>query len=77
MKDSVVYVYYAIYRRVMRIAHRYHWHYMEPCYPDGDTMLWCHWCGIRIVTKRRERSDVGDGHGEGLGTIASRNGTTP
>ena len=41
------------YRQLMRLAHRYHWHYAPPCYPDGDTMLWCHWCGLRQVIKRR------------------------
>ncbi len=38
---------------VMRVAHRFHWHYAPPCYPDGDTMLWCRWCGMRDVVKRR------------------------
>lgn len=42
------------YRALMKLAHRYNWHYMRPCYPEGDTMLWCHWCGIRIVTERKE-----------------------
>lgn len=41
------------YRTIMRLAHRFNWHYMQPSYPDGDTMLWCHWCGIRIVTEYR------------------------
>lgn len=41
------------YRAIMRLAHRFNWHYMPASYPDGDTMLWCHWCGIRIVTERR------------------------
>lgn len=40
------------YRLVMRVAHKYNWHYMPPCYPENDTMLWCHWCGIRIVTHK-------------------------
>jgi len=44
------------YRAVMKLAHRHNWHHMKPCYPDGDTMLWCHWCGIRIVTKRKGES---------------------
>jgi hypothetical protein len=30
------------YRRFMKLAHRYDWHHMQPCYPDGDTMLHCH-----------------------------------
>lgn len=42
-----------LYRPLMRLAHRFNWHYAPPCYPDGDTMLWCHWCGFRQVVKRR------------------------
>ena len=41
-----------LYRAVMRVAHHYHWHYAPPCYPEGDTLLWCHWCGFRqVITK--------------------------
>ena len=40
------------YRVTMRVAHRFHWHYAPPLYPDGDTVLWCQWCGFRSVTKR-------------------------
>ena len=36
-----------IYRLVMRIAHHYNLHYAPPIYPDGDTQLWCKWCGFR------------------------------
>ena len=35
------------YRTIMEIAHKYHWHYAPPVYPDGETMLWCQWCGFR------------------------------
>ncbi len=42
-----------LYRITMRIAHRYHWHYAPPIYPDGDTQLWCTWCGFRQTIKRR------------------------
>ncbi len=38
-----------LYRPLMKLAHRYNWHYAPPCYPDGDTMLWCHWCGMKYV----------------------------
>ena len=41
------------YRALMRLAHRFNWHYMPPSYPDGDTMIWCHWCGARDVIKRK------------------------
>ena len=43
-----------LYRMTMRVAHRFHWHYAPPIYPEGDTMLWCHWCGFRAVVKRRD-----------------------
>jgi hypothetical protein len=46
---------YRLYRLLMKIAHKYNWHYAPPCYPDGDTMLWCRWCGFRaVITKRNE-----------------------
>jgi hypothetical protein len=48
--------YYIFYRTIMRVAHRFHWHYAPPSYPDGDTMLWCHWCGMRDVVKRARPS---------------------
>ena len=37
----------------MKIAHHFNWHYAPPIYPDGDTMLWCKWCGFRSVIKRK------------------------
>ena len=42
-----------LYRLVMTIAHRYHWHYAPPIYPNGDVQLWCKWCGFRQTIKRR------------------------
>ena len=42
-----------VYRLVMRIAHRFHWHYAPPIYPDGNTQLWCKWCGFRETIRRR------------------------
>lgn len=50
-------MYWSVWRLVMRIAHRYNWHYAPPIYPDGDTHLWCHWCGFRQTVKRREHVD--------------------
>lgn len=45
-----MWLYYRLmHRPLMRLAHRYNWHYAPPCYPDGDTMLWCHWCGMKYV----------------------------
>ena len=46
------------YRLIMRIAHHYNWHYAPPIYPDGDTQLWCKWCGFRAAIKRAGTSDL-------------------
>lgn len=43
-----------VYRPFMRLAHRFNWHHAPPCYPDGDTQLWCDWCGFRQTIKRGE-----------------------
>ena len=40
------------YRLIMRFAHRFNWHYAPPIYPEGDTQLWCKWCGFRQTIKR-------------------------
>ena len=42
----------------MRIAHRFNWHYAPPIYPEGDTMLWCKWCGFREVVRRGNYNPV-------------------
>lgn len=39
------------YRSLMKLAHRFNWHYAPPCYPDGDTHLWCRWCGFRATVE--------------------------
>ena len=41
-----------LYRPVMRLAHRFNWHWMPPCYPDGDTLLVCSWCGARYLARK-------------------------
>jgi len=46
--------YRTLYRPVMRLAHRFHWHHAPPCYPDGDTLLRCAWCGLTYVVARRK-----------------------
>ncbi len=48
------------YRVTMRVAHRYNWHYAPPSYPERDTLLWCHWCGFRQITKRGGYEKVND-----------------
>jgi len=30
-----------IYRVIMRLAHRFNWHYAPPIYPENDKQLWC------------------------------------
>lgn len=43
------------YKIIMRITHKYNWHYAPPIYPEGDTQLWCKWCGFRQTIKRRSQ----------------------
>lgn len=43
---------YWLYRWFMEFAHRHGWHKMDEFHPEGDTLLWCQWCGLRVVTKR-------------------------
>lgn len=45
-----------LYRVLMKLAHRYHWHYAPPIYPEGDTQLWCKWCGFRQTIKHATRN---------------------
>lgn len=50
---------YWFYAPLMRLAHRYDWHYaprIGPLYCDdasdprhGSTQLWCKWCGFRMI----------------------------
>lgn len=48
------------YRSVMRTMHRFNLHHTKTCYPDGDTMVWCQWCGLRAVVRRRDWKNVID-----------------
>lgn len=43
-----------LYRLIMKIAHKYHWHYAPPIYPDGETQLWCKWCGFRETISKNK-----------------------
>lgn len=38
-----------LYRLLMKVAHRYDWHYAPEIGPfeDGSTQRWCQWCGFR------------------------------
>lgn len=44
-------IYGKLYRFIMKLAHKYNWHYAPPIYPEGDTHLWCQWCGFRQAIK--------------------------
>jgi hypothetical protein len=72
---------YRLYRWLMKLAHRHGWHHMTTCYPCGDTMLVCHWCGIRIVTHKATDDDRRKlAWGEcpnSVIDVTSRNGTKP
>lgn len=46
-------LYGTLYGALMRFSHRFNWHHTRTCYPDGDTMLVCDWCGMRYVKARR------------------------
>jgi hypothetical protein len=43
---------YVGYSSLMKIAHKFNWHYATPIYPEGDTQLWCKWCGFRQTIKK-------------------------
>ena len=42
-----------MYRILMRIAHRFNWHYAKPnrFIEPGSVYLWCKWCGMRDTTR--------------------------
>ena len=61
----------SIYQSIMWLAHRYNWHYAPPIYTDGDTQLWCKWCGFRQTIKFAARR-AADG-GEAQETCKSAN----
>lgn len=42
------------YRTLMRFAHRHNWHHTVTLRPDGDTVVWCQWCGLRDVVERKQ-----------------------
>jgi hypothetical protein len=42
-----------LYRPVMRLSHRFNWHYAPPSPlnpPYGEQPHWCQWCGLRGTT---------------------------
>lgn len=51
-------IYGTLYRWLMKLSHRFHWHHTTTYYPDGDTLLVCNWCGLRQVTRRAGQRDA-------------------
>lgn len=52
-------IYYGCYRGLMKLAHRFHWHYAPPnpwlTNDAGWPLHWCKWCGMRdFVMPRRK-----------------------
>ena len=48
------------YRVVMRLAHRFDWHYAPkfgPIAPTGEYQQWCQWCGLRYTTRGHQHGD--------------------
>lgn len=56
--------YYFFYRLIMKVTHKFHWHYAPPVYPGGDTMLVCKWCGFSQVVKKRDYKPVLEVHND-------------
>jgi hypothetical protein len=50
--------YTTLYRPLMRFAHRHHWHYAPPIFPEGDTVFWCKWCGMRDTMNKRSHAEL-------------------
>lgn len=59
-----------LYRPLMKFAHRFNWHYAPPCYPDGDTLLVCSWCGLSHVKSRAVRPHAIGSFGCGSATTS-------
>lgn len=59
IKDGGLMVRAFFHQWIMRIAHKYHWHYAPPNYiQGGDKQLWCEWCGFRQTIKKDELSGI-------------------
>ena len=44
-----------LHRPLMRLAHRFDWHYapvIGPLQPGGGYQQWCQWCGLRATYHR-------------------------
>lgn len=43
------------YRKIMRVAHYFNWHYapeIGPILPENDYQYWCQWCGFRMSFRK-------------------------
>lgn len=63
------------YRAVMRVAHRFSWHYAPEFGPleDGRYQRWCHWCGMRETFIKKDSALWNRGL-QGIGSGAMRQG---
>lgn len=52
-------IYSFLYRLVMKISHKFNWHYATPIYLEGNKHLWCKWCGFRAnVVEFNNKTDL-------------------
>jgi hypothetical protein len=48
-----------LYRRIMKLAHKYGWHHMRTSYIEDpsnntiSTLVRCEWCGLSTITHRQ------------------------
>jgi len=61
-----------LYRLIMKVAHKYHWHYAPPIYPEGDMQLWCKWCGFRQTIQTQASISLSDYLQAGLDPVAQQ-----
>jgi hypothetical protein len=49
-----------MYRPLMKVMHYFNLHHTTTIYPNGDTMVWCEWCGIRDIIKHNPNDQILD-----------------
>ncbi len=62
---------YLLYRSAQRLLHRLNLHYMPPCHPDGDTVIWCRWCGARYRVPRATTGRPSLTYEQGRGVVGT------
>jgi len=50
-----------IYRRLMKLVHRFNWHHTRTIHPEGDTLLVCDWCGLWYLKERGPKYHLSTG----------------